>query len=657
MSPHAAGAQRTSIEIIDVTSYVPADGSFAVEIRIRPANLVQQNESFELAVTVFEQLNDQDSLDRALTRPLTRMEPVRLSDLPPRNDGRYRLEIPIRSGAQFDDQTRIRVPEAGVYPVSIDLRSDSGLWASTRTNMIRLSSDPDDDGSKATPLLLAVVLAVSPAEGLTVEEVTPLLSRYPNLPLTVYLQEGVMSQLSSDPTLLDRFARSVANRPVLAEPNLRLDPSALAEIGQGSLYQDVLTETHGQVRQLGLVPATEAAVVEARLTEGGARTLLDAGIKVVLSPDIVTASNSSLVVDGRSLDVVSVDGALTAFATEDGSGDARANRILAQLALRGSTDTTPVIFGGPMYGRALTHLFDPLFAGLTHPGSPQPIALTDAGGDGVAVRPAERPLQDLEPIGDLLTLTQARTEAYAGFHQGDGTNPDYFRREMLSSLSLARNPADRERALGSVARQLGGEFTKVELPDSQPLTMAAQSAAIPLIVENNAEGPRRLMLRFTSDKLVVAQHGEVVLIEPGVSSIDLNVEARSLGVSTLDVSLWTPDGSVQLAESSFQVRSTAIPGLSLFITLSAFTLMGVWWWLDSRRRKLAPTSVPDQDELEPDQLHDLELNAGSLNLDEHEANHEQGDSHDRPEHTTVREKRRKISSARRHRRAAAGERL
>ena len=44
-------------------------------------------------------------------------------------------------------------------------------------------------------------------------------------------------------------------------------------------------------------------------------------------------------------------------------------------------------------------------------------------------------------------------------------------------------------------------------------------------------------------------------------------------------------GNLELATARFEIRSTAIPGLGLLVSLSAVGLLGLWWVVDHRRRR------------------------------------------------------------------------
>jgi hypothetical protein len=60
----------------------------------------------------------------------------------------------------------------------------------------------------------------------------------------------------------------------------------------------------------------------------------------------------------------------------------------------------------------------------------------------------------------------------------------------------------------------------------------------------------------------------------------------------------SPDGSIVLDRSTFDVRSTAISGVGIFLSIGAGLFLAIWWarhWRDTRRsRRLvpAPTDGP-----------------------------------------------------------------
>ncbi len=593
--PGAAADGITGIRVTGQSAFVAPNGSFIVEISIDgdlPIGGEDARAGLEFAVTVFDRILSESEVEEPPSRAASRLEPVALSDLTASGPGRYRLEIPVRVGEPFDDVLRLQLTEAGVYPVAVELRNVDGVVASTRTNLIRLAPNAAEDPDS---LLVANVLPVVPAEGITVADAQVLLETHPDLPVTVLLDRGVVSQLTDDAALTASFARALGARPLVATPSVDLDPSALAAVGQIELYHQALTDTIDQLLDLGLTPSTDTAVITEQLTRPGAEALVRAGVEVVIDASSSPAPNGFVTVDGRKLHLLRYDSPVSAVFGEPSTAVSQANEALARLSVRGQSNRSPVVIGGPALGARPARGLNVFFRSLAQPGAPQPVLLSDVTTSSFERQPAEHPRQDLEPVSGLIDDSQALLASYeamysgghsgghSGGYSGGGTEPEEFLERLQSTLSLARNPQDRRRALVLFADELGRELEVISLPDAQPVTMAARQGSIPLIVESRAAGPRLIMLQFRSDRVEVKQDSQLLVVEPGTSSIDVEVEARSLGASQLEVSVWTPDGERVLATSQFQVRSTAVPGLGLLISAAAVLFLIVWWYVDHRR--------------------------------------------------------------------------
>ena len=221
-------------------------------------------------------------------------------------------------------------------------------------------------------------------------------------------------------------------------------------------------------------------------------------------------------------------------ADEAETGPQRANRVLARLTLRRDIDDRPVVVGGPALGVDPAPALTAFLQALSQPGAPQPVPLSAIRG-GPTLRVAERPQQDLAGVADLVDGLRARLETYESFHLDGGSEPDSYRQRIVGALTRQRNPDDRLRALTLIAGQLDDDLGTIHIHQPQPVTLAARSASIPLVVDNSASGPRHVVLRFRGDRVTSPDDGRLVLVQPGTSSIDIDVEARSLGVSPLEV--------------------------------------------------------------------------------------------------------------------------
>ncbi len=596
-----AAAEVSGIRITAQSAFVAPNGSFVIEIVIDGdpvgpgATTGAEGETgaggdpLEVAVTVFDRILSESEVSEPPSRAASRLEPVALSDLTSSGPNRYRLEIPVRSEEPIDNLPRLQLPEAGVYPVTVELRNSDGVLAATRTNLVRVPANATEE---SVPLNVATVLPVVPAEGITVVDAQQLLANHPDVPVTVVLGSGVVSQLVGDPTLTAGFAEALGDRPLVATPEIELDPSALAAVGHIDLYNQALADTVDQLTELGLTPAGNIAVITEQLTVPGAAALLESGVEVVIDTGSSPAPNGYLTVDGRRLHMLRYDGPVSGVFGEPSSAVSQANEALARLTVRGQSNRSPVVIGGPTLGSRPARGLNVFFKALARAGAPQPVYLEDAVASSFERQPAEHPRQDLESVSDLIDDSQALMASYEAMYSGGGVSPDDYRTRLQSALSLARNPQDRQRALVLFADELGRELEVISLPDAQPVTMAAREGAIPLIVESRAAGPRLIMLHFRSDKVVVEQDSQLLIVEPGTSSIDVEVEALSLGASQLEVSVWTPDGARVLATSQFQVRSTAVPGLGLLISATAVLFLVVWWYVDHRRGRAGRIKNP-----------------------------------------------------------------
>jgi hypothetical protein len=99
--------------------------------------------------------------------------------------------------------------------------------------------------------------------------------------------------------------------------------------------------------------------------------------------------------------------------------------------------------------------------------------------------------------------------------------------------------------------------------------------------------PLEVSVRLRSQKLEFPE-GEpiaLVLTEPS-TRIDIPVRARTSGAFLLQISVTTPDGQRRLAMSRYTVRSTAVSGAGLVLSVGAGVFLVVWWarhWHRTRR--------------------------------------------------------------------------
>lgn len=553
------------------TPFVPSEGTFRA--------IVAWSGDFDPELTlgglIYNPIADESEITEPPVNPFFALPYVNASSLERTPEGHFVLDIPIRSVEGGSE--RIRLREAGVYPVQIELRSpDGATLASLRTNLIRLPTE----AAEIDVLPISTVLEISSAEGLTVSLATDLLTSHPELPLTVIIGDGVLTQLENDEILAAGLRDALNGREVVTAPTPELDISALASIGRSDLYATARSNTFDRLSNVGLVPSNDITIIDSNLTTRGIDMLVRLGVEVILDSGD-NSSRSSGVLEGNngSIRVVQVDANLTSSMRGLSRSVERVHRLLAALSMRAATDRSPIFLGGSALRSVPLTSIQLFLTALEQPGTLGTVGLVDAAKTSplFPIVPDEQPTQNLLAIEDMIRSATSDIATYRSFYINGGQPPAVFERNLVEALVAGRNPADRARALQQLTTNLDDRFDDILLPEGQSVTLAAQRAEIPLTVENTSDGSRTVMLLFESDKIDVTQDQTTVVLPSGVSTVNVELEARSLGRSPLRVRIMTPDRTVQLAETSFGVRSTAVPGLGLLLSATALLFLMVWW--------------------------------------------------------------------------------
>lgn len=568
-SPASAQAIGT-LSLMAQTPFVPPEGTFRAILGWSG----EFDPDLTLGGLLYNPIADESEITEPPINPFFGLPYVNISSLERTPEGHLVLDIPIRSVEGGPD--RIRLREDGVYPLQLELRSPEGTTlASLRTNLIRLPTE----AAEIDVLPVSTVLEISSAEGLTIGPATELLLAHPELPLTVLIGAGVLTQLENDPELAAGLRDALDGRPVVGAPTPELDISALAAIGRSDLYARARATTNERLTNVGLIPSLDITIVDENLTVAGIDLLIRLGIEVLVDSGASTRSAGVLEGSNGSIRVVQVDSTLTSSMRGVNRSVERVHRLLAALSIRAATDRSPIFLGGSALRAVPVSSIQLFLTALEQPGTLGTVGLVDAAelSPLFPIRPDEQPTQNLFAVEDLIRSAISDIATYETFYVNGGLPPAVYQRNLVEALASSRNPADRARSLQQLESNLDSRFGDIVLPEGQSVTLAAQRAEIPLTVENTSDGSRTVLLLFDSDKIDVTQDETTVILPAGVSTVNVELEARSLGRSPLRVRIMTPDRTVQLAETSFGVRSTAVPGLGLLLSATALLFLMVWW--------------------------------------------------------------------------------
>ena len=114
--------------------------------------------------------------------------------------------------------------------------------------------------------------------------------------------------------------------------------------------------------------------------------------------------------------------------------------------------------------------------------------------------------------------------------------------------------------------------------ESERVTLATRRADLPIVLRNEQPVPINVIVRLTSEKLRLVGGDELTLtLRPGQTEILIPVQSVSSGDARILVSMTSPDGVLDLATGSVDVRSTAISGLGLLVSIVSLSILLTWW--------------------------------------------------------------------------------
>jgi hypothetical protein len=411
----------------------------------------------------------------------------------------------------------------------------------------------------------------------------------------------------SGPAVVDRLASLAGRHRVLARPFVDVDLGALQAAGLTNDPSEANEQAEGGadvVRdRLGVEPVGGVWLSGDTWGESSAQLAAQLGIgEAVVPPSAVLDGDSNnlhynpvrLGDDGPTGMVSDPDLAAHLVGT-DGMVDA--HRFLAELAitwLEAPLNPRAVVVHLPpggaidpdVVGAALAALSDgqittsvpirELFSDTpAPPDGPAGLDLTtDASGpDLSAIAPALRAArQQVSGVGALLDDPQRGAQLNHSLLVATGTDtPDPERAAYV------------EHAAAGI-RDVDGAVT---LPPEFRITLTARSSTIPVRLTNNLDSGVTVQVELESDQLEFPEGRFMIeTLPPGTSSLDVPVRARTSGAFTMDVRVTSPDGALLLDRSTFDVRSTAISGVGLVLSVGAGLFLAVWWarnWRKSRR--------------------------------------------------------------------------
>ncbi len=204
-----------------------------------------------------------------------------------------------------------------------------------------------------------------------------------------------------------------------------------------------------------------------------------------------------------------------------------------------------------------------------------------------------------------LATARARVSSYASLVGAADAEVAALDRRLLLSGSRALSVDQRDALVDEVVAITDERFGAVEAPARQTVTLTSSTGDVPLTVVNALDVPVHVVIELRSEGRVDFRESPTMTetLEPGRNRVAVPVRARAPGDSTIDIVIRSDDGVVVLDEVRYTVRSSAVSGIGVVLTVGAMAFLLIWWarhWARSRRERGDGDDGPGDDPAGPD---------------------------------------------------------
>ena len=160
---------------------------------------------------------------------------------------------------------------------------------------------------------------------------------------------------------------------------------------------------------------------------------------------------------------------------------------------------------------------------------------------------------------------------------------------ILLAETAALDPGTRRAYLSAPQAMMGKLGSGLSLPAGRTVTVTSSSARFPIAITSTSRTPLHVILLVSGPNLTTPTDVPVVL-KRGTTSFIVRVGTRTSGDSTLQLQLVSPAGRTELANAQITIRSTAISGVAIALTVAAAAFLLFWWVRSASRRRRRHTA-------------------------------------------------------------------
>ncbi len=400
--------------------------------------------------------------------------------------------------------------------------------------------------------------------------------------------------LNGGPTI-DSVRSLLSTQQLFLEPWVDLDEEAWRAAGEPDTvlgnYDRGRSSTETQLATVstGIVRLDRDATAETitLLRSTGATGLLVDTDQVRLSPAIGDLHNPVQLLDSNEFAIQTVVTDSTILDTLSGSdSELAAQRAVVELAVEARnllingaeiidiTNLDPVALDVLLEGIAASDQLEIVSLEETFD---QPFA-RGSNGAALSARLISDPAPDLTSVAADLQLTRSTLDSYASMVAPAEAPIIPLRQLLEASVSSSLQAEDVELFTSEVFDAISKGTQGITVIEGGRVTLASRTADLPLRIRNDQTLPITVDMFLSSEKLRFPNGDHhTITIAPGDNTFTVTVEAITSGDARVTSTLTSPDGKLELARGNVNIRSTAISGLGLIISLIALAILSTWW--------------------------------------------------------------------------------
>lgn len=193
--------------------------------------------------------------------------------------------------------------------------------------------------------------------------------------------------------------------------------------------------------------------------------------------------------------------------------------------------------------------------------------------------PVQRMSRRLKPYFSRIARARRSLAIYAAMAEAGSPAVARLERNLLISESAnwtENGPAARERGLlfaGDVTRTVSSELAKISAPETQTITLPAQSGKVPLTISNGTRYALRVTVRLTGSRVDFPEgSSRQLLLRPRDNYLTVPVSVRAGGDASVRVTII--GGGLTLGRSLVRVRTTYFNRM-VFLSAIIVALVGL----------------------------------------------------------------------------------